>query len=212
MSFVSEAHVKYHLAYVHDSKCLHCYSYCENSCSETYALTIEAAGSKEIEMGQIEKMTAVKEAEVGLEEVVEELTANHLVDVENMALSIDTGYSDFEAEQWCKFFYFPSPMLPERNVKGRVLWWMYMEAYESSIDAQTLDVKRLEIQQCTYLNCGYTFLDIHCHYWQFHANYIKPNMKEIDCAEQTEIQKADVSELGSEVVEDTETVGNENKK
>ena len=66
---------------------------------------------------------------------------------------------------------------------------MYMEAYESSIDAQTLDVKRLEIQQCTYLNCGYTFLDIYCHYWQFHANYIKPNMKEIDCAEQTEIQQ-----------------------
>ena len=117
-------------------------------------LTIEAAGSKEIEMGQIEKMTAVKDAETGLEEVVKGLTTNHLDDVQNMAVSIDTGYSDFEAEKWCKFFYFPSPMLPERNVSRRVLWWMYMEAYKSSIDAETLDVKRLEIQQCAYLNSG----------------------------------------------------------
>ena len=54
--FVSEAHVKYHIGYVHDSKCLYCYSYCENSCSETYTLTIESAGSKEIEMGQLSRI------------------------------------------------------------------------------------------------------------------------------------------------------------
>ena len=86
--------------------------------------------------------------------MVEELTTNHLVDVQNMVMSIDTGYSDFEAEKWCKLFYFPSPMIPERNVSRRLLWWMYMESYESSIDAQTLDVKRLEI---------------HTHFWIFIA-------------------------------------------
>ena len=78
-----------------------------------------------------------------------------------------------------------------------------MEAYESSIDAQTLDVKRLEIQQCAYLNCGYTFLDIHCHYWQFHSNYIKPNMKE---ASHTMIQESNAIEGESRPGGDTENI------
>ena len=52
-----------------------------------------------------------------------------------MATSIDTGYTDIEAEKWCKLLYFPSPMIPERNVSKKVLSWMYMGSYESSIDA-----------------------------------------------------------------------------
>ena len=120
--FVSDAHVKYHIGYVHDNKCLHCHSYCESNCSEKYGLTIESAGSEEMETGQIEKITAVEDAEVGLEELVEGLTTNHLDDVQNMAMSIYTGYTDFEAEKWCKLSYFPSPMIPERNVSRKVLW------------------------------------------------------------------------------------------
>ena len=81
-----------------------------------------------------------------------------------------------------------------------------MKSYESSIDAQTLDVKHLEIQRCAYLNCGYTFLDIHSHYWQFHSNYIKPNMKKTDCTKDTELQESNVNKLGSNTVKDTETV------
>ena len=96
--------MKYHIGYVHDSKCLHCYSYCENSCSETYAITIEAAGSRETEMGQSEKKSAVKDADIGPEEVVEELTSNHLDDVQNMAVSIDTGYPVFRRKSGVRSF------------------------------------------------------------------------------------------------------------
>ena len=69
--FVSYAHTKYHLRYMHDNKCLHCHSYCDSSCSETYGLATESAGSEEMEMGQTEKKTAVEDTEVGLEELVE---------------------------------------------------------------------------------------------------------------------------------------------
>ena len=100
--FVSEAHVKYHLGYIHDNRCLHCHSYCENSCSETYALTVELAGREEMEMGLAEKKTAIEEAEVELEELVERLTDNHKETFQNMAASIDTGYTGLEAEQWSK--------------------------------------------------------------------------------------------------------------
>ena len=66
--FASDAHVKYHLSCVHDNRCLHCHSYCDNSCSETYARTVELTGSKEMEMGLAEKKTAVEDAEIELED------------------------------------------------------------------------------------------------------------------------------------------------
>ena len=105
--FVSDAHVRYHLKYVHDNKCLHCHSYCNSNCSETYGIAMESD-----EQGQNEKENVVKVTEVGLEKLVEGLTIEHLEAVQNMATSIDTGYSDFEAEKWCKLIYFPSPMTP----------------------------------------------------------------------------------------------------
>ena len=52
-----------------------------------------------------------------------------------------------------------------------------MDTYEASLDTITLDIKRLEIEKCAYMSCGFTFLDIHSHYWQFHPEYIKPNMR-----------------------------------
>ena len=119
--FASDAHVKYLLSYMHDNRCLHCHSYCDNSCSETYALTVELTGSKEMKMGLAEKKTAVEDAEIELEELIERLTINHTDAIQNMATSIDTGYTDFEAEKWCKLLYFPSPMMPERNVSKNVL-------------------------------------------------------------------------------------------
>ena len=68
------------------------------------------------EQSQNEKETVVKVTEVKLEELVEELTIEHLEAVQNIATSIDTGYSDFKAEKWCKLIYFPSPMMPKRNL------------------------------------------------------------------------------------------------
>ena len=136
------------------------------------------------------------------------LTIEHLDAVQNMATNIDTGYSDFEAEKWCKLIYFPSPMTPKRNLSKKVLWWIYMENYESSLDTQTLDVKRLEIEKCAYMNCGFTFLDIHSHYWQFHPEYIKPNMRMTNYTKNTVtgLQKFNMGQLGSNQEEKTDSV------
>ena len=112
--FVSDADVKDHLKYMHDSKCLHCHSYCNSNCSEAYGIAMESN-----EQGQNEKETVVEETEVGLEKLVEELTIEHLEAVQNIATSIDTGYSNFEAEKWCKLIYFPSPMTPKRNLSKK---------------------------------------------------------------------------------------------
>ena len=60
---------------------------------------MESAGSEEMEKGQNEKKTAVEDTEVGLEELVEGLTIDHLDAVQNMAISIDIGYTDFVAEK-----------------------------------------------------------------------------------------------------------------
>ena len=83
-----------------------------------------------------------------------------------------------------------------------------MENYESSLDTQTLDAKRLEVERCAYLNCGYTFLDIHSHYWQFHLEYIKPNMRKANCTKDTvtKFQESNVNQIGSDLEEDTESV------
>ena len=72
-----------------------------------------------MEMGLTEKKTAVEDAEMELEALVERMTANHKETIQNMAASIDTGYSDPKAEQWSKLLYFPSPMMPERNVSKK---------------------------------------------------------------------------------------------
>ena len=83
---------------------------------------MESAGSGEMEKGQNEKKTAVEDTEIGLEKLVEELTIEHLDAVQNIATTIDTGYGDFEAEKWCKLIYFPTPMMPKRNLSRKVLW------------------------------------------------------------------------------------------
>ena len=68
--FVSRAHVKFHLRYSHDSKCQHCYSYCDSSCSGFYGLAKEAAGSEAMEEEKIEKNITVKDTEVILEKLI----------------------------------------------------------------------------------------------------------------------------------------------
>ena len=60
--FVSEAHAKYHLGFIHDNRCIHCYSYCEHSCSETYALTVELAGKEERVMKERQEEMAAQDS------------------------------------------------------------------------------------------------------------------------------------------------------
>ena len=122
--FVSDVHVKYHLGFNHDTRCVDCYSYCERSCSEKYALKAELAGKEEMEMGLAEKKTAIADAEAELEDLVEGLTNSHKETFQNMATSVDTGYSGPEAEQWSKLQYFPCPMIPEKDVSRDVMSWI----------------------------------------------------------------------------------------
>ena len=56
--FISEAHVHYHLKYVHETQCLHCNTYCGGECSETYGRAMATN-----EQSQIEKKTIVEETE-----------------------------------------------------------------------------------------------------------------------------------------------------
>ena len=74
--FVSDAHVKYHLGFNHDTRCLDCCSYCERTCSEKYALKAELAGKEKIEMGLAEKNTAIADAEAELIDLVNALTTD----------------------------------------------------------------------------------------------------------------------------------------
>ena len=107
MDFVSRAHVKFHLCYSHDSKCQHCHSYCDSSCSGYYGLAKEAAGSEAMEEERIEKNIIVKDTEIMLERLIGELTAEHLETVQNFAATIDVGYEYFKTDAWCRIIYFP---------------------------------------------------------------------------------------------------------
>ena len=158
-----------------------------------------------MEKDRKEKTKTVEDTEVELEKLVEELTTEHLDVVENFASTIDIGYEDFEAEKWCKLIYFPSPIMPKRNLSRKLMWWIYMENYESSLDSQTLDVKRLEIEKCAYKKWGFTFLDIHSHYWQFHPEFIKPNMRVTNHTEDTVtgLQKCNIYKFKSDRGEKT---------
>ena len=133
MDFVSSAHVKFHLKYSHDSKCQHCYTYCDSSCSEYYALAKESAGSRVMEESKEDKNSNVRDTEVEPARLVGELTADHVDTIQNFAETLDVGYEDFEAETWCRLIYFPSPTMPKRNLSSSLYWWVYLDTYEASL-------------------------------------------------------------------------------
>ena len=100
-------------------------------------------------------------------------------------------------------------MIPEKNVSKEVMSWMHMGSYESSIDAQKLDANRIEIKKCTLLRCGYTFIDVSNHYWQFHSNSIEPNvMKSSKGNTVTESQNSNANHFGSNIEIDDEPANN----
>ena len=156
------------------------------------------------DQSHLDKSDIVKETEMELEALIKEKINEHLDAVENIATCIDIGYSDFEAEKWCKLIYFPSPL----NLSQRIMWWISLESLEASLDAQILDADSLEIERCTYQRCGYTFLDIHSHYWQYHPEFIKPNTKMANhttgTATETGFQKMTMKQIESNPMEGTE--------
>ena len=96
--FVSSVHLKYHLEFNHDTRCIDCCSYCERTCSEKYALKAELAGKEEMEMGLAEKKIAITDAEAEVKHLIRGLTNNHKETFQNMAKYVDIGYTRQEAE------------------------------------------------------------------------------------------------------------------
>ena len=162
------------------------------------------------EQSQIEKITIVEETEAELEELVKEKISEHLDAVQNIATSIDIGYSNFEVEKWCKWIYFPTPMTHQRNLSQEILWWMSLESYEAAVGAQALDARNLEIETRAYKGCGYIFVDIQSHYWQFHPQFIKPNTKQANQANEKVtgkgVQEVRMDQERSNQLEETESV------
>ena len=48
-----------------------------------------------------------------------------------------------------------------------------MDNYEAAIDSQVVDAQKMQIEKCAYRNCGYLFVDIQFHYWQYHPQHIR---------------------------------------
>ena len=176
--FVSDVHVKYHLGFNHDTRCIDCYSYCERSCSEKYALKAELTGKEEMEMGLAEKKIAITDAEAELKNLINGLTNSHKETFQNMAKYVDIGYSGPEAEQWSKLLYLPFPMMPEKDVSSNIMSWIQLGDYEASVDEQISKVNQIVIKKCPLLGCDHTFIDEWSHRWQYHSDLfksVKPN-------------------------------------
>ena len=123
-NFISEVHLRNHLRYSHDNECMHCNSYCGGTCSEKYGRAMSMD-----KRNQVAKINIVEETEVELEELVrEKIGDEHLNAVQNIASNIDTGYSNFEVEKWCRWIYFPTPMTHQKMLSQEILWWMSLES------------------------------------------------------------------------------------
>ena len=64
--------------------------------------------------------------------------------------------------------------MPKRSLSENLHWWMFRDMYEASLEELTMDIKKVQIQRCNY-RCGYSFIDIHSHMWQYHPELIDPN-------------------------------------
>ena len=125
------------------------------------------------------KIDIIEETEVELEEVVrKKIGDRHLNAMEHIASNIDIGYGDFEIEKLCRWIYLPTPMTSQKMLSQEILMWMSLDNYEAAIDSQMIDAKEIEIETCAYKDCRYLFVDIQCHYWQYHPQFIKPTQTE----------------------------------
>ena len=109
--FVSDVHLKYHIQFYHDARCVDCCSFCDRTCSEQYAIKTELAGKEEMERGLAEKRVAVTDAEEELRHLIDALTYSHKTVFQDMAKCVDVGYSGPEAIQWSRLLYLPFPMM-----------------------------------------------------------------------------------------------------
>ena len=76
--------------------------------------------------------------------------------------------------------------------------------------SQMIDAKEIEIETCAYKDCGYLFVDIQCHYWQYHPQFIKPNTNRAsmtnEIVTEEKLSKAQIACERSNQMEDRESV------
>ena len=87
---------------------------------------------------------------------------------------------------------------------------MSLDSYESAVDTQMIDAREIEIETCAYKDCGYLFVDIQCHYWQYHPQFIKPNTNQANLTNEKvtekEFPEVQIAHKRSNQSEDTESV------
>ena len=108
------------------------------------------------------------------------------------------------------WIYLPTPMTPKKMLSQEILLWMCLDNYESAVDSQMIDAKEIEIETCAYKDCGYLFVDIQCHYWQYHPQFIKPNTNRASLTNEKvtekELPEVQIAHKRSNQSEDTESV------
>ena len=162
--FVSEIHLQYHLRYSHDVVCMHCNSYCGDVCSEKFGEAMSMDRRNEIA-----KKEVITDTEAELKDVVEKKIGDeHIYAMEHITGMIDKVYDNIEIAKLCRWIYLPTPMIPPKVLSQEILRWMTMDNYEAAIDSQIEDAQKMQIEKCAYRNCGFLFVDIQFHYWQYH--------------------------------------------
>ena len=106
-------------------------------------------------------------------------------------------------------------MTPQKMLSQEILLWMCLDNYESAVDSQMIDAKEIEIETCAYKDCGYLFVDIQCHYWQYHPQFIKPNTNRASLTNEKvtekELPEVQIAHKRSNQSEDTESVTSNTK-
>ena len=84
-----------------------------------------------------------------------------------------------------------------------------MDHYEAAIDSQMEDAQKMQIEKCAYRNCGFLFVDIQFHYWQYHPQHIRPNTNQAGMIDEKDtedkLQEVQVPCEESDQVEDRDS-------
>ena len=114
-SFISDAHLKYHIETHHDARCADCCSFCNKECSIIHAMKTELISERKMEEGITERRNAVAAAVGDLEECIQKKTQYHTPLVADMTRLVDTGFDGSEAIHWSRLIYLPFPKVSEKK-------------------------------------------------------------------------------------------------
>ena len=71
--------------------------------------------------------------------------------LENITIMMDRGINDKSLLEMCSMVYLPTwttPRFPQNIERNQVETWVILEGYETSLDRQTEDAKKVKITKC----------------------------------------------------------------